>query len=110
MRSAERNVKQHQRRRRRKRKRSLHDAPFNSTSFLINDHSDTVQYLDRFLGSGEQKEEGLVGQEKLKGPDLSYSLEEDSFYSSPEDEGSFLCKEFIKDYNRVRSDRLIFYE
>eukprot|EP00096_Caligus_rogercresseyi_P002718 TRINITY_DN14975_c0_g1_i1.p1 TRINITY_DN14975_c0_g1~~TRINITY_DN14975_c0_g1_i1.p1 ORF type:complete len:244 (+),score=41.79 TRINITY_DN14975_c0_g1_i1:69-800(+) len=74
---------QQSRRRRRKRKRSLHDAPFNSTSFLMADHSDTVQYLDRCLATG------------------------DYYCCSGEEDESFLCKEFLKDYNTVRSDRLV---
>jgi protein HEXIM1/2 len=39
----------------------------------------------------------------------SFSLDsdEDYYYSSPEDEEEFVNKEFIKDYNMVRTDRLV---
>ncbi len=39
----------------------------------------------------------------------SFSLDsdEDYYYSSPEDEEEFVNKEFIKDYNSVRTDRLV---
>ena len=41
--------------------------------------------------------------------DSSFSLpsDEEFFSSSPEDEEDFVSKEFLKDYNNVRADRLV---
>ena len=108
---------------RKRKKRKPDAAPFNTTQFIMNDHGDTIQYLDRQLGvkSAETAAHSSsdpaspAGGPSFKGRiitrarESSFSLDsdEDFFYSSPEDEGDFLSKEFLKDYNQVRADRLV---
>merc|ERR1739836_294409 len=38
---------------------------------------------------------------------FSIDSDDDYYYSSPEDEEEFLNREFIKDYDNVRNDRLV---
>jgi len=99
------------------------NAPFNSTQFLMNDHvPDAIRHLDSKL---DTKKEVVVSDDD-DDDDVDYAMErplrritraressfsidsdEDYFYSSPEDEEEFMSREFIKDYDSVRTDRLI---
>ncbi|TRY69325.1 hypothetical protein TCAL_03231 [Tigriopus californicus] len=91
------------------------DAPFNTTQFIMNDHGDTIQYLDKKLKV--TPESFLRNPNACDGPtkvitrarDSSFSLDsdEDYFYSSPEDEEEFVNNEFLKEYNNARADRLV---
>lgn len=91
-------------------------APFNTTQFIMNDHGDTIQYLDQKLGvkKGDKSENNPSASDVPKkrisrARESSFSLEsdEDFYYSSPEGEDDFMSKEFLKDYNNIRSDRLV---
>ncbi len=90
-------------------------APYNSTQFLINDaNDDTVRLLDEALhdnGGGAASPGGAsssCGDRNSRSRQSSFSVEdeEDYFYSSPDDEGEFLTKEFSKDYEQSSVDRL----
>jgi len=107
------------------------NAPFNSTQFLMNDHApDAVRNLESALNvkKGKQKRDQAeaVADSEDEESSVDYSLErpvrritraressfsidsdEDYYYSSPEDEEEFVNKEFIKDYDSVRNDRLV---
>lgn len=100
-------------RRKRRRTRSF-NAPFNSTQFLMNDHvSEAVRHLDSVLNDDqapkESDDDGPLGLYLQRGRGSSFSIDtdDDYYYSSPEDEEEFMSKEFIKDYDNVRNDRLI---
>lgn len=112
-----------------KRKRRMTEsfnAPFNSTQFLMNDHkTEAVRHLDSTLngGRGEGQTEVNVDDENsvdismaerpqrriTRARESSFSIDsdEDYYYSSPEDEEEFMSREFIKDYDNLRNDRLI---
>jgi len=113
-----------------KRKRRMTEsfnAPFNSTQFLMNDHkTEAVRHLDSTLNGGRgegQTEEVNVDDENsvdismaerpqrriTRARESSFSIDsdEDYYYSSPEDEEEFMSREFIKDYDNLRNDRLI---
>lgn len=104
------------------------NAPFNSTQFLMSDHpSEAVKHLNSTLNVKQKASEAVVeanGEESnsldsslLERPvrritrarESSFSIDsdEDYYYSSPEDEEDFLNREFIKDYDNVRNDRLV---
>ena len=104
------------------------NAPFNSTQFLMSDHpSEAVKHLNSTLNVKQKSSEAVVeanGEESnsldsslLERPvrritrarESSFSIDsdEDYYYSSPEDEEEFLNREFIKDYDNVRNDRLV---
>jgi len=93
------------------------NAPFNSTQFLMNDHeNDALQYLDTALGV-RRKDANSAASSIRERPirkinrarDSSFSLDsdEDFYYSSPEDEEDFVNQEFIKEYDNVRTNRLV---
>jgi len=93
------------------------NAPFNSTQFLMNDHeNDALEYLDSALGV-RRKEANSAASSIRERPmrkinrarDSSFSLDsdEDFYYSSPEDEEDFVNQEFIKEYDNVRTNRLV---
>lgn len=98
-------------------------APFNSTQFLMSDHQrggedSALEYLDVALGpvgsraSSERVEAAALAVAKRKATrprESSFSLDsdEDHYYSSPEDEEEFVCQEFIKEYNSVRTRSLV---
>jgi len=103
---------------------AVNAAPLNSTQFLMSDvhHEDTQQYLDSALnpstgksgppGSERTEANAAAAVAKRKGTrarESSFSLDsdEDYYYSSPEDEEEFVCQEFIKEYNSVRTGRLV---
>lgn len=113
-----------------KRKRRMTEsfnAPFNSTQFLMNDHkTEAVRHLDSTLNGGRgegQTEEINVDDENsvdismaerpqrriTRARESSFSIDsdEDYYYSSPSDEEEFMSREFIKDYDNLRNDRLI---
>jgi len=113
-----------------KRKRRMTEsfnAPFNSTQFLMNDHkTEAVRHLDSTLNGGRgegQTEEVNVDDENsvdismaerpqrriTRARESSFSIDsdEDYYYSSPEDEEEFMSREFMKDYDNLRNDRLI---
>ena len=77
-----------------------------------------LQYLDVALGpvgsraSSERVEAAALAVAKRKATrprESSFSLDsdEDHYYSSPEDEEEFVCQEFIKEYNSVRTRSLV---
>jgi hypothetical protein len=86
---------------------STQAAPFNTTQFIMNDHGDTIQYLDQKLGvsvanSENNPSHGEPQRKRVtRARESSFSLDsdDDDFYSSPDDEGDFLSKEFLKDYD-----------
>ena len=43
----------------------------------------------------------------MKSVKCSLDSDDDFFYSSPDDEGEFMSREFLKDYDSARSDRLV---
>ena len=93
------------------------NAPFNSTQFLMNDHeNDALEYLDSALGVRRKKVSSAASSireipiRKInRARDSSFSLDsdEDFYYSSPEDEEDFVNQEFIKEYDNVRTNRLV---
>jgi protein HEXIM1/2 len=98
------------------------NAPFNSTQFLMNDHiSEAVKHLNSTLNvksKPEAVDESSVDSNVLeqrpvrritRARESSFSIDSDDdyYYSSPEDEEEFLNREFIKDYDNVRNDRLV---
>ena len=77
-----------------------------------------LQYLDVALGpvgsraSSERVEAAALAVAKRKATrprESSFSLDSDDdyYYSSPEDEEEFVCQEFIKEYNSVRTRSLV---
>lgn len=110
-----------------KRKRRMTEsfnAPFNSTQFLMNDHkTEAVRHLDSTLNGGRGEGQTDVDDENsvdismaerpqrriTRARESSFSIDsdEDYYYSSPEDEEEFMSREFIKDYDNLRNDRLI---
>lgn len=114
-----------------KRKRRMTEsfnAPFNSTQFLMNDHkTEAVRHLDSTLNGGNnaggRKNEVNVDDDdsvditmeerplrritRARESSFSIDSDEDYYYSSPEDEEEFMSREFIKDYDNLRNDRLI---
>ena len=92
------------------------NAPFNSTQFLMNDHGgDTIQYLDTTLGvskttsqpPSERTDVPVKRVTRARESSFSLDSDEDFYYSSPEDEEEFVSQEFMKEYNNVRTDRLV---
>jgi hypothetical protein len=89
--------------------------------------SESIRYLDDKLnvkrGSASAPEDtdtydddqdvsarpNFANRQASRARESSFSLEsdEDYYYSSPEDEEEFVNREFIKDYNMVRTDRLV---
>ena len=110
-------------------------APFNTTQFIMNDHGDTIQYLDEKFGvTGNSENNPSDGDpvrrriSRARESSFRYSSrqthnhrthliirlssrsldsDDDFFYSSPDDEEEFLSREFLKDYDSARSDRLV---
>jgi len=110
--------------RRRRRATGTNNAPFNSTQFLMNDHvSEAVKHLNSTLNVKAKSTEAVDEESSIdsslleqrpvrritRARESSFSIDsdEDYYYSSPEDEEEFLSKEFIKDYDNVRNDRLV---
>ncbi|XP_076638001.1 uncharacterized protein LOC143350082 [Colletes latitarsis] len=85
-------------------------APYNTTQFLMDDHSDLPD-LDQKLSEAASSEI-LATFQKPSAPsrtrDSSFSVDsdEDYFYSSPEDEEEFLTKEFSTAYEDLHAERL----
>lgn len=104
---------------RRRRATGSNNAPFNSTQFIMNDHvSEATKHLDSTLNvelkdDDESSNDSAILERPVmritRARESSFSIDsdEDYYYSSPEDEEEFLNKEFIKDYDNVRTDRLI---
>lgn len=90
-------------------------APYNTTQFLMADHSDLPD-LDQKLSEVASLEVPMEGRKvmfpKPSAPprtrDSSFSVDsdEDYFYSSPEDEEEFLTKEFSTAYEDLHAERL----
>nr|CAD7437511.1 unnamed protein product [Timema bartmani]CAD7452537.1 unnamed protein product [Timema tahoe] len=84
-------------------------APYNTTQFLMEDHND-VKNLDVKLQAVTTNAERTLSTDNQKSRirDSSFSLDsdEDYFYSSPEDEGEFLTKEFSNTYRDLHAERL----
>ena len=83
----------------------------------MNDHeNDALEYLDSALGVRRKKVSSAASSireipiRKInRARDSSFSLDsdEDFYYSSPEDEEDFVNQEFIKEYDNVRTNRLV---
>lgn len=85
-------------------------APYNTTQFLMEDHSDLPD-LEQKLADAITSEVPPSFQKPLAPPrtrDSSFSIDsdEDYFYSSPEDEEEFLTKEFSSAYEDLHAERL----
>jgi len=84
-------------------------APLNSTQFLMSDvhHEDTQHYLETTLSN--QGKNGVERSESKRflAREQSFDSDEENYYSSPEDEEEFVCQEFMKEYNSVRTGRLV---
>ncbi|XP_029671914.1 protein HEXIM1-like [Formica exsecta] len=85
-------------------------ALYNTTQFLMNDHSDLPD-LEQKLSEATSLEVPAMFQKPPAPPrtrDSSFSVDsdEDYFYSSPEDEEEFLTKEFSTAYEDLHEERL----
>ncbi|XP_066992846.2 protein HEXIM1 [Anabrus simplex] len=86
-------------------------APYNTTQFLMDDHND-LQDLDVQLKAVKTNTDGSksnlpVLHRQSRARDSSFSVDsDDDFYSSPEDEGDFLSKEFSNTYEDLHAERL----
>ncbi|KAI4500956.1 hypothetical protein M0802_003759 [Mischocyttarus mexicanus] len=87
-------------------------APYNTTQFLMNDHSDLPD-LDKKLSIATSTDFGVSTFQKphhppLRTRDSSFSIDsdEDYFYSSPENEEEFLTKNFSSAYEDLHAERL----
>nr|XP_033328151.1 protein HEXIM2 [Megalopta genalis] len=85
-------------------------APYNTTQFLMNDHSDLPD-LDQKLSEAVSTDTPTTFQKPSAPPrtrDSSFSVDsdEDYFYSSPENEEEFLTKEFSTAYEDLHAERL----
>ncbi|XP_076657399.1 uncharacterized protein LOC143361693 isoform X1 [Halictus rubicundus] len=85
-------------------------APYNTTQFLMDDHSDLPD-LDQKLSEAASTDTPATFQKPSAPPrtrDSSFSVDsdEDYFYSSPEDEEEFLTKEFSTAYEDLHAERL----
>lgn len=85
-------------------------APYNTTQFLMADHSDLPD-LEQKLSEAASLEVPAMFQKPPPPPrtrDSSFSVDsdEDYFYSSPEDEEEFLTKEFSNAYEDLHAERL----
>lgn len=88
----------------------LPPAPFNTTQFLMADHSDLPD-LEQKLSEVTSLEVPNMFPKPLapsRTRDSSFSVDsdEDYFYSSPEDEEEFLTKEFSTAYEDLHAERL----
>ncbi|XP_023324284.1 protein HEXIM [Eurytemora carolleeae] len=83
-------------------------APYNTTQFIISDQQDDK--MKEFELQLDSKDLFMNSPTKVRkrGRDSSFSLDSDEgyFYSSPEDEEEFMCKEFSKDYENVHMEKL----
>lgn len=85
-------------------------ALYNTTQFLMDDHSDLPD-LEQKLSEAASSEIPTTFQKPIAPPrtrDSSFSVDsdEDYFYSSPEDEEEFLTKEFSSAYEDLHAERL----
>lgn len=85
-------------------------APYNTTQFLMNDHSDLPD-LDQKLSEAVSSELPATFQKpsapsRTRDSSFSVDSDEDYFYSSPEDEEEFLTKEFSTAYEDLHAERL----
>lgn len=85
-------------------------ALYNTTQFLMDDHSDLPD-LEQKLSEAASSEIPTTFQKPTAPPrtrDSSFSVDsdEDYFYSSPEDEEEFLTKEFSSAYEDLHAERL----
>ncbi|XP_068982344.1 protein HEXIM1 [Bombus flavifrons] len=85
-------------------------APYNTTQFLMDDHSDLPD-LDQKLSEAASSELPATFQKpsaptRTRDSSFSVDSDEDYFYSSPEDEEEFLTKEFSTAYEDLHAERL----
>ncbi|XP_003707460.2 uncharacterized protein LOC100881876 isoform X1 [Megachile rotundata] len=84
-------------------------APYNTTQFLMDDHSDLPD-LDQKLSEAVSSELPTAFQKpapsRTRDSSFSVDSDEDYFYSSPEDEEEFLTKEFSTAYEDLHAERL----
>lgn len=85
-------------------------APYNTTQFLMEDHSDLPDLEQKLSGTatGEALPVFHKPPAPLRTRDSSFSIDSDDdyFYSSPEDEEEFLTKEFSTAYEDLHAERL----
>ncbi|XP_043583214.1 protein HEXIM1-like [Bombus pyrosoma] len=85
-------------------------APYNTTQFLMDDHSHLPD-LDQKLSEAASSELPATFQKpsapsRTRDSSFSVDSDEDYFYSSPEDEEEFLTKEFSTAYEDLHAERL----
>ncbi|XP_066599685.1 protein HEXIM1 [Prorops nasuta] len=83
-------------------------APYNTTQFLMNDHSDLPNLEQKLSEASDLPPNFHKPQAPPRTRDSSFSVDsdEDYFYSSPEDEEEFLTKEFSSAYEDLHAERL----
>jgi protein HEXIM1/2 len=87
-------------------------APYNTTQFILEDQEeDKMKEFEQQQQQLDTKDLFMNSPTRMNRPrtrDSSFSLDSDEgyFYSSPEDEGEFMSREFSKDYESVHLDRL----
>lgn len=87
-------------------------APYNTTQFLMEDHSDLPDLEQKLAGAAAGESAAVQLFQKPTAPtrtrDSSFSIDSDDdyFYSSPEDEEEFLTKEFSSAYEDLHAERL----
>lgn len=78
------------------------EAPHNDNQFLLEDHGD-LEELDERFKCIDQASTSTVTRTR----DSSFSVDSDcEFYSSPDDEGEFLMKDFNDQYQSVQTEQL----
>ncbi|XP_008554138.1 protein HEXIM1 isoform X1 [Microplitis demolitor] len=89
-------------------KRTQPPAPYNTTQFLMEDHSDLPNLEQKLAGTNTEVPKIIQKPLVSRTRDSSFSIDsdEDYFYSSPEDEEEFLTKEFSSAYEDLHAERL----
>ncbi|EFN83991.1 Protein HEXIM1 [Harpegnathos saltator] len=83
-------------------------APYNTTQFLMADHSDLPDLEQKLSEAASLEVHAMFQKPPARTRDSSFSVDsdEDYFYSSPEDEEEFLTKEFSTAYEDLHAERL----
>lgn len=87
-------------------------APYNTTQFIMDDHNirepdfEEINQLikdNHSSNHGNQGHTSMVGETSFDSNDPSGS---DEYYSSPDDEGDFLQRQFTETYENIHNERL----
>ncbi|OAD56910.1 Protein HEXIM1 [Eufriesea mexicana] len=81
-------------------------APYNTTQFLMDDHSDLPNLDQKLLEELSATFQKPSAPSRTRDSSFSVDSDEDYFYSSPEDEEEFLTKEFSTAYEDLHAERL----